>query len=43
MKLRGIIPPVVTPMNPDESVDLAGLRKHIDHMIAAGVHGVFMP
>lgn len=42
MKLRGIIPPVVTPMNSDESVDLAGLRKHIDHMIAAGVHGIFV-
>jgi 4-hydroxy-tetrahydrodipicolinate synthase len=42
MKLRGIIPPVVTPMNPDESVDFDGLRRHIDHMIRAGVHGIFV-
>jgi 4-hydroxy-tetrahydrodipicolinate synthase len=42
MKLRGIIPPVVTPMTADQELDLPGLRTHIDHMLAAGVHGVFV-
>jgi 4-hydroxy-tetrahydrodipicolinate synthase len=42
MKLRGIIPPVVTPMTPDQEVDLPVLCKHIDLMIAKGVHGIFV-
>ena len=42
MKLQGIIPPVVTPMNADESIDLAGLRRHIDFLLNAGVHGIFV-
>jgi 4-hydroxy-tetrahydrodipicolinate synthase len=42
MRLRGIIPPVVTPMTADQDVDLPGLRKHIDYMLAKGVHGIFV-
>ncbi len=42
MKLRGIIPPVVTPMTADQEVDLPGLRAHIDLMLARGVHGIFV-
>lgn len=39
---RGIIPPVVTPMTPDEEVDYPRLRQVIDRQIAAGVHGIFV-
>jgi 4-hydroxy-tetrahydrodipicolinate synthase len=42
MKLTGIIPPVVTPMNADESLDLPGLKRHIDYLIGCGVHGIFV-
>ena len=42
MRLRGIIPPVVTPMTPDQELDLPGLRKLIDLMLAKGVHGIFV-
>jgi 4-hydroxy-tetrahydrodipicolinate synthase len=42
MHIRGIIPPVVTPMTPNEDVDLPRLKTHIDRMIAAGVHGIFV-
>jgi 4-hydroxy-tetrahydrodipicolinate synthase len=42
MRLRGIIPPVVTPMTADQELDLPGLRKHIDFMLARGVHGIFV-
>jgi 4-hydroxy-tetrahydrodipicolinate synthase len=42
MHLRGIIPPVVTPFRDDESLDLPGLRAHVDRMLAAGVHGIFV-
>ena len=42
MPLQGIIPPVVTPFLADESLDLPGLRAHIDCMIAHRVHGIFV-
>jgi 4-hydroxy-tetrahydrodipicolinate synthase len=42
MKLRGIIPPVVTPFTPDQELDFPGLRRHIDLMLARGVHGIFV-
>jgi 4-hydroxy-tetrahydrodipicolinate synthase len=42
MRLRGIIPPVVTPFTADQEVDLPGLRNHIDLMLARGVHGIFV-
>jgi 4-hydroxy-tetrahydrodipicolinate synthase len=42
MHVRGIIPPLVTPMKTDEEVDYATLRKVIDHQIACGVHGIFV-
>lgn len=42
MQVRGIIPPLVTPMLPDEEVDYPKLRKLIDHQISCGVHGIFV-
>ncbi|HJZ93731.1 MAG TPA: 4-hydroxy-tetrahydrodipicolinate synthase [Gemmataceae bacterium] len=42
MQVRGIIPPVVTPMTPDEEVDYPKLRRLIDHLIGSGVHGIFV-
>lgn len=41
-KLHGVIPPVVTPLHEDLSVDIDGLEKLIEHLIAGGVHGLFM-
>jgi len=41
MQVRGIIPPVVTPLRADEEVDYTRLRKFIDHQIEARVHGIF--
>lgn len=41
MEIKGIIPPIVTPMNEDESVNLEALRRLIDRQIKAGVHGIF--
>ena len=42
MKLRGIIPPVVTPLTNDQELDLARLKAHIDWQIECGVHGIFV-
>jgi len=39
--LSGIIPPLVTPLHSDESVDEAGLRRLVQHVLRAGVHAVF--
>ena len=32
---------IITPMNPDESVNLPELRNQIERQIAGGVHGIF--
>src|SRR5271168_5355873 len=42
MLIQGIIPPVATPMLPNEDLDLPRLRSFLDELIAAGVHGVFV-
>lgn len=42
MEIHGIIPPVATPMQPNEDLDLPRLRWFLDHQIAAGVHGIFV-
>src|SRR5579871_5781834 len=42
MQIRGIIPPVATPMLANEDLDLPRLRWFLDHLIAQGVHGVFV-
>ncbi len=38
---HGIIPPIVTPLNADGSVNYADLEKLVEHLIAAGVTGLF--
>jgi 4-hydroxy-tetrahydrodipicolinate synthase len=42
MQVHGIIPPIVTPMQANEDLDLPRLRSFIDEQIAAGVHGIFV-
>ena len=41
MQLRGIIPPVATPLTADEELDLPRFKWFLDHLIGQGVHGVF--
>jgi 2-dehydro-3-deoxy-D-pentonate aldolase len=40
--IRGIIPPVATPMQANEDLDLPRLRWFLDHLITSGVHGLFV-
>ena len=40
-QIKGIIPPIVTPMNADESVNIPELRRQVERQIAGGVHGIF--
>src|SRR5262249_41936249 len=42
MKIQGIIPPVATPMQANEDLDLPRLKWFIDHLISQGVHGIFV-
>lgn len=39
--LRGIIVPIVTPMNDDESINYEELKIQIDRMISNGISGIF--
>ena len=41
MSFHGIIPPIVTPINPDGSVNFDDLKNLVEHLIASGVHGIF--
>lgn len=40
--LSGIIVPMVTPLLDRDTLDLAGLEKLIEHILAGGVHGLFV-
>lgn len=39
--LKGIVPPVLTPFHADGSLDLESLDRLVDHLLDAGVDGVF--
>ncbi len=38
----GVVPPVVTPLNADFTVDYASFTRVLENMIGAGVHGLFV-
>ncbi len=42
LPLKGIIPPLVTPLTENGELDLHGLNNLIDHVIGGGVHGLFL-
>jgi dihydrodipicolinate synthase/N-acetylneuraminate lyase len=39
---RGIIPPLATPLSAPDQLDEAGLDRLIEHVLAGGVHGLFI-
>jgi 2-dehydro-3-deoxy-D-pentonate aldolase len=38
----GIVPPLVTPLRDRDEIDLPGTEKLIEHVLAGGVHGLFV-
>ena len=40
--LSGIIPPLVTPLKNNETLDVESLERLIEHLIEGGVHGLFV-
>ncbi len=41
-ELRGIIPPIVTPITNDNEVDAKGMARVVEHLLAGGVSGIFV-
>lgn len=41
--IKGIIPPIITPMNndPEQTVNHEALRSQVERLLAGGVHGIF--
>jgi len=40
--LKGIIPPMITPLTTTGELDDQGLERLIEHLISGGVHGIFL-
>ncbi len=40
--LCGVIPPMLTPLSDRDTLDRAGLERLIEHILAGGVHGLFV-
>ena len=40
--LRGIIPPMITPLLDRDTLDVAGLERLVEHILSGGVHGLFI-
>ena len=41
VEIKGIIPPIITPFNEDESINVPELRAQVNRLIAGGVHALF--
>ncbi len=42
LPLTGIVPPLVTPLLNNDTLDIEGLERLIEHVVAGGVSGVFI-
>ncbi len=42
LPLKGVIPPLVTPLKGRDQIDLPALERIIEHVLAGGVHGLFL-
>lgn len=40
--VSGVVPPVCTPLTPQGEVDVPSLLRLVDHLVEAGVHGLFV-
>jgi len=41
-QLRGVVPPLITPLTDRDSLDREGLDRLIEHVLAGDVHGLFI-
>ena len=42
LPVEGIVPPMVTPLRGRDQLDHAGLERLLEHILAGGVHGLFI-
>jgi len=42
LPLKGIIPPMITPLKSNDELDRKGVENLIEHIIGGGVHGLFL-
>ncbi len=42
LPLKGIIPPMITPLTENGGLDIEGLKRLVEHLISGGVHGIFL-
>ncbi len=42
LPLKGIIPPLVTPLKSNQELDIPGLERLIEHQLSGGVHALFI-
>jgi dihydrodipicolinate synthase/N-acetylneuraminate lyase len=42
LPLKGVIAPLITPLIDNNTLDLKGLEKLVEHIVKGGVHGVFL-
>lgn len=42
LQIKGIIPPMITPLKDMNTLDVSGLERLIEHILAGGVHGLFI-
>lgn len=40
--LKGIIPPMITPLLDNDTLDIVGCANLVEHLIKGGVHGIFI-
>jgi 4-hydroxy-tetrahydrodipicolinate synthase len=40
--LEGIVPPLITPLEDRDKLDASGLERLVEHILAGGVHGLFI-
>ena len=40
VEIKGIIAPLLTPMNADETINEKELRNQVSHKIEKGIHGI---
>ncbi|MFH1498347.1 MAG: dihydrodipicolinate synthase family protein [Verrucomicrobiota bacterium] len=41
-RLRGIVPPMLTPLSAPDTLDVGGLERLVEHILCGGVHGLFL-
>jgi 4-hydroxy-tetrahydrodipicolinate synthase len=42
LRLKGVLPPLVTPLTRAQEVDTSAVTRVLEHVLAGGVHGVFI-